>query len=78
MTEDTINPAHYKTEVGECIDAMRAISSEAEFRAHCRLTAFKYLWRAKNKGEEIENYRKAIWYLTFATGVDPREEDDGN
>lgn len=71
--DNVTRPAHYNQGEFECIDAMRQICSEDEFRTHCRLTAFKYLWRAGDKGDELENYRKAIWYLRFACGDDPRD-----
>lgn len=29
----------------------------------CRGNAVKYIWRAGSKGDEVEDLRKAIWYL---------------
>jgi hypothetical protein len=100
--EDAINPGYYSEQgVTECIDVMAAIAwsptamveghtdvnttmvSQAD---HCRVTAFKYLWRAGEKVrpgdtpvDAIErDLGKAIWYLQMALhrlgrGPDPRE-----
>lgn len=36
-----------------------------------KLNAFKYLWRAERKGG-YEDLQKAIFYLKWASGEDPR------
>lgn len=60
---DPINPNHY-TERGkgiiECID----FADQMDF---CRGNAFKYIWRAGDKGDLIEDLEKAQWYLERAT-----------
>ncbi len=38
-----------------------------------KLNAFKYLWRAERKGGH-EDLQKAIFYLKWASGEDPRSE----
>lgn len=64
---DEVNhPPHYTQGAIECIDAMEAMVTPEEFRAHCRLTAFKYIWRARHRGNEATNYAKAQWYLDRA------------
>lgn len=64
---DLVNsPPHYTQGSIECIDAMEACSTPGDFRAHCRLTAMKYIWRALHKGSEQEQYEKAKWYLERA------------
>ena len=61
--EDMVNhPSHYQSDTGvECIDAIRAALGPEGFRAHCRGTAIKYLWR--EKWNNHEDYKKAAWYL---------------
>lgn len=57
--EDIINyPAHYTNHPSgvECIQ----ITEHMNF---CRGNALKYLWRAGEKGSEVEDLRKAIWYI---------------
>ena len=73
---DPVNsPKHYKREDIECIDAMRVTAlSEETFREHCRLNAFKYVWRCHNKDNREQDLKKAIWYLRMALGDDPREQ----
>jgi len=55
---DAINPDHYKSHPSkiECIQ----ITEHLNF---CRGNAIKYLWRAGEKGDEIEDLRKARWYV---------------
>jgi hypothetical protein len=37
-------------------------------------TATKYVWRVKQKDSVESNTRKAIWFLRWSIGDDPREE----
>lgn len=55
---DAINPAHYQSHPSgiECIQ----ITEHMNF---CRGNAIKYLWRAGEKGDAIEDLRKARWYI---------------
>jgi hypothetical protein len=56
------HPPHYQSDTGvECIDAIRAALGPEGFRAHCRGTAIKYLWR--EKWDNCEDLKKAAWYL---------------
>jgi uncharacterized protein YcgL (UPF0745 family) len=70
-------PFHYTQGDVECIDAMMEAFGQNQVSTYCKLNAFKYLWRAGLK-EYIENdnqdIQKAIWYLKFAIGEDPRAE----
>jgi len=63
MKEDMVDqPAHYQSDTGiECIDAIRAALGPEGFRAHCRATAIKYLWR--EKWDSHEDVKKAAWYV---------------
>ncbi len=63
ISPDPINPPHYRQSDIECIEAMRACASREEYEGHLRLTALKYLWRLRDKGDAVENARKAQWYL---------------
>jgi len=55
---DMVNhPPHYVSPSGiECIDVVEHLS-------FCRGNAIKYLWRAGQKGDAIEDLRKAIFYV---------------
>jgi len=56
---DTVNhPKHYTSHPSgiECIE----ITEHMNF---CVGNAIKYLWRANLKGREIEDLRKARWYI---------------
>ncbi len=56
--DDPINPDHYKNHPSgiECIQI-------TEHFNYCRGNAIKYLWRAGEKGDAIEDLRKARWYV---------------
>lgn len=51
-------PKHYNVHPSgvECIQV-------TEHMNFCRGNAMKYLWRAGDKGNELEDLRKAQWYL---------------
>ena len=59
---DQINPPHYQ-QGPECIDVMRAISTDEQFQGHLWLTSMKYLYRLHAKDQPLLNVQKAIWYL---------------
>ena len=60
MKELVNHPVHYNDKSGvECID----IIVDMYF---CSGNAFKYIYRAGEKDETLQELRKAIWYLTEA------------
>jgi hypothetical protein len=58
MTDLVNNPPHYKSHPSgiECIE----ITEHMNF---CLGNAIKYLWRCGLKDDEIEDLKKAIWYI---------------
>lgn len=75
VSEDQVNrPSHYNAGGLEAIDALKASVTPEEFAAHCRLTSMKYIWRCTHKGKLEQDIQKAIWYLRFSIGDDPRED----
>ena len=73
MDDPVHKPFHYTQGDIECIDAMVAAFGEYHTAIYCKLNAFKYLWRADLKNPD-QDLQKAIWYLKFAIGDDPRAE----
>lgn len=61
--KDAINPNHYKSHPSgvECIQ----ITEHMNF---CLGNAMKYLWRAGQKGNKIEDLKKAVWYINREIG----------
>jgi hypothetical protein len=56
---DPVNhPAHYTSHPRgiECIQVTQHMN-------FCRGNAIKYIWRAGDKGNEVQDLKKAIWYL---------------
>lgn len=59
MNTDQVNhPKHYTNHPSgvECIDI-------AEHMNFCRGNAIKYIWRAGEKGDAVEDLKKALWYI---------------
>lgn len=60
MSDSVNHPSHYNAAVKgiECID----VAEQFNFN---RGSAIKYIWRAgyKDKSKEIEDLRKAAWYI---------------
>jgi len=69
---DPINPLHYKAGEMECIDAIRAQLSEAEWRGYLRGQVAKYNWRLGLKDAAEQDAKKLLWYATLLAGRDPR------
>lgn len=59
QAHDPVNhPSHYTKHPSgvECIEVV-------EHMNFCRGNAIKYLWRAGDKGNELEDLKKARWYI---------------
>ena len=65
-------PKHYIQGNMECIDAMVAVFGKEAVATYCRMNAFKYLWRMHDKDSVEMNVMKAVWFLQFSIGEDPR------
>lgn len=64
QADDPVNsPSHYTQGAIECIDAIREALGVEGYRAFLKGQIFKYLWRAKHKGQEGQDYKKAQWYM---------------
>lgn len=60
MTDMVNNPPHYQDASGvECIEITKKMG-------FCDGNCFKYLYRAGQKGDEIEDLEKAKWYAKQA------------
>ena len=75
MDEEITQPSHYTQGSVECIDAMVSAFGEDAVRDFCRLNAFKYVWRIKHKDSVRSNTLKAIWFLRWSIGDDPRKQN---
>lgn len=58
MSDQVNHPPHYTAHPSgvECIDVVEHMSFNVG-------NAIKYLWRADHKGAQIEDLRKARWYI---------------
>lgn len=71
MSDESVNPAHYRHGGIDTIDYLRAKLSPDEFRGFLKGNIIKYLSRAEWKGGG-DDYAKALWYSAFLSGEDPR------
>lgn len=61
MSQDNVNhPSHYTFGKYEVIDVIEGWGLDKEF---CLGNTIKYIVRAKHKGNELEDLKKAQWYL---------------
>ena len=74
-TDAVSHPAHYTQGGIECIDAMQAALTHAEFVGYLRANVIKYIWRYDRKGAPVQDLRKASWYLDRLIGEVGRDED---
>ena len=62
--EDNVNnPAHYNYGKVECIEAIEESMTPESFKGYLKGNCMKYLWRYERKGKELEDLKKAQWYL---------------
>ena len=73
VTDIVISPPHYTAGGIETIDYIAAKLSPDEMRGYCLGNALKYLSRSGKKGDGVEDVRKAIFYLQYMAGRDPRK-----
>tara|TARA_R100000544_G_scaffold27180_1_gene14097 strand:+ start:292 stop:768 length:477 start_codon:yes stop_codon:yes gene_type:complete len=73
VKEDMVSsPSHYAENDIECIDAMVAAFGLERVQDYAAISAFKYIWRESKKWNALEDREKALWYIRFSTGDDPR------
>jgi hypothetical protein len=74
--EDLVNrPAHYNSGNIECITAIEESMSSHAFKGYLKGNCLKYLWRYDYKGKQVEDLKKAAWYLNRLTVMVTKEND---
>ena len=63
MTDNVNRPPHYRKGSVECIEAIKSALTREEFKGYLKAAAIKYIWREDQKGKNIEDLQKAVWYL---------------
>tara|TARA_R100000781_G_C4051354_1_gene117711 strand:+ start:338 stop:628 length:291 start_codon:yes stop_codon:yes gene_type:complete len=62
--KDMVNhPEHYMKGGMETIEYLKAKSTPHGFQTYLRLNAMKYLSRAEEKENTLQDLEKALWYL---------------
>lgn len=72
------HPSHYQDGGLECIEVMRIVFGDEAVKTFCKLNAFKYVWRSgkKLKSSELEDSKKAEWYLSYMNKLGNHAEGD--
>ena len=60
------HPKHYNQTQFECIDEMIIIFGKEKVIDWCKITAYKYKYRAGFKDDKLQDLAKADWYLAKA------------
>lgn len=69
--EDMVNqPSHYQVNEKECIVEMLILFGTEDFIKYCTINAWKYRYRAGNKGDATEDMKKADRYIEYAYRAD--------
>ena len=63
MNDPVNHPAHYCQGNIECIDVIEAALGPEGAKAFCMGNAVKYLFRHRNKGNPVQDVKKAEWYI---------------
>lgn len=67
------HPSHYNLEgKKECIELMREDYGETITAVFCLTNAYKYLYRAGNKGSREEDIAKAGWYWEYFKDIEDK------
>lgn len=76
LPEQVNHPAHYGGEknVYEVIKVLEAWLTPEEFRGFLKGNVLKYLARARLKGSESQDYKKAGWYQDALEAFDKKEQ----
>jgi hypothetical protein len=56
-------PAHYTKGSIECKDAIKSALGREQYEGFLRGNILKYVWRGPHKGENLEDYKKARFWL---------------
>lgn len=76
MTNDPINPDHYRTGKVECIDAIEAATiGKSGIEAVCTANVIKYLYRYEAKNG-LQDVLKAKWYMDKLVDVLTQQRAD--
>lgn len=76
ITKEQVNhPDHYnKPGRKECIVEMREKFGDEKVKAFCGLSAYKYEYRAGEKGNAETDLKKAEWYKQYMKNMDSNDE----
>ena len=78
MADNVNHPAHYQTYIEglETIDIIYAVLGPERFEGYCRWNALKYLARADDKCNTIEDLEKAVKYISWEIEIRRKEEQN--
>lgn len=62
MNDPVNHPSHYTAGKVECIDAIESALGDG-YAAFLKGQVIKYLWRAGRKDDELQDFKKANFYM---------------
>lgn len=68
-------PLHYSSGGIEAIEGIEASMSPEGFAGYLKGNIMKYMWRYEKKDKEVEDLKKARWYLDRLIGLRERKAD---
>lgn len=75
MSDAVNKPAHYNQGSIECIDAMKIVLTQEEFRGYLKGNVFKYLWREKDKNGNEDIRKGKSYYDSLIELIDASEAE---
>lgn len=73
-TEEINHPKRYAGGTYECIDVMLDVFGKEAVKNFCKLNAFKYIWREKQKNG-VEDIKKAMFYMDYYIKLTEEENE---
>lgn len=70
------HPSHYNQFKRETIEEMILLFGVEAVKGFCKCNTYKYLRRAKFKGNEEEDLKKAEWYLDYLDKLEGNNIDE--
>ena len=61
--DETDKPKHYTEGPIECIETVNAMTEQNGEGAYHRGSIVKYLWRCFDKGDALNDLKKARWFI---------------
>ena len=76
MSDNVNHPDHYGGRDNP-YEAIKVIEAMGHGKGFCYGNAMKYIIRAPHKGSEVDDLKKAVWYINRLIGYGEAEHESG-